>query len=36
VPSLIEWDTDLPALAVLLDEAAIAQNILEECHALAA
>ena len=36
VPTLIEWDTDLPALAVLLDEAAIAQNILEECHALAA
>jgi len=26
VPSLIEWDTDLPALDVLLDEAALAQR----------
>ena len=40
VPTLIEWDTDVPALAVLLDEAAKAQAILDEWteapHALAA
>jgi uncharacterized protein (UPF0276 family) len=40
VPTLIEWDTDVPALAVLLDEAAKAQAILdawtEAPHALAA
>jgi uncharacterized protein (UPF0276 family) len=35
-PTLIEWDTDLPALDVLLDEAAIAQAILEEADAVAA
>ena len=35
-PTLIEWDTDIPALSVLLDEAAMAQCILEEEHALAA
>lgn len=34
-PTLIEWDTDLPELEVLLDEAAIAQSILEEAHAVA-
>jgi uncharacterized protein (UPF0276 family) len=28
VPTLIEWDTDLPALAVLLDEAATAQELM--------
>ncbi len=28
VPTLIEWDTDVPALAVLLDEAARAQAIM--------
>jgi len=28
VPVLIEWDTDLPALDVLLDEAAQAQAML--------
>jgi uncharacterized protein (UPF0276 family) len=33
--TLIEWDADLPELEVLLDEAAIAQSILEETHALA-
>jgi uncharacterized protein (UPF0276 family) len=27
VPTLIEWDTDLPALAVLLDQAAQARVI---------
>jgi uncharacterized protein (UPF0276 family) len=35
-PTLIEWDTDLPALEVLLDEAAIAQGVLEEADAVAA
>jgi uncharacterized protein (UPF0276 family) len=35
-PTLIEWDTDLPTLDVLLDEAAIAQSILDESHAVAA
>jgi hypothetical protein len=35
LPTLIEWDTDLPPLAVLLDEAATAQALLEDCHALA-
>jgi uncharacterized protein (UPF0276 family) len=35
-PTLIEWDTDLPALSVLLDEAAKADRILESYHALAA
>jgi uncharacterized protein (UPF0276 family) len=34
-PTLIEWDTDIPALAVLLEEAGRAQEILEECHAAA-
>jgi uncharacterized protein len=28
VPTLIEWDTDIPALAVLLDEAAMAQGLM--------
>ena len=35
-PTLIEWDTDLPGLGVLQDEAAIAQSILEEADAVAA
>ena len=35
-PTLIEWDTDLPGLDVLQDEAAIAQSILEETDAVAA
>src|SRR6267142_4963916 len=30
VPTLIEWDTDVPPLAVLLDEAAQAQRIMSE------
>ncbi len=30
-PTLIEWDTGLPALAVLLDEAAKADRVLHEC-----
>ncbi len=35
-PTLIEWDTDIPPLEILLDEAALAQAILEECDAIAA
>lgn len=35
-PTLIEWDTDMPPLAVLLDEARIADLHLEEPHARAA
>jgi len=34
-PTLIEWDSDIPALAVLMGEAATAQQYLEECHACA-
>jgi uncharacterized protein len=36
VPTLIEWDADLPPLEVLLDEAAKARSRLEACHAVAA
>jgi uncharacterized protein (UPF0276 family) len=36
VPTLVEWDTDIPPLAVLLEEAAKAQSRLEAPHALAA
>jgi len=36
VPTLIEWDTDLPALGVLLAEAAEANRRLNRVHALAA
>ena len=32
VPTLIEWDTDVPSLAVLLDEAAQAQRIMTEAR----
>ena len=35
-PTLIEWDTDLPPLEVLLDEAAIARQIMEVRDAVAA
>jgi uncharacterized protein (UPF0276 family) len=35
-PTLIEWDTDLPALELLLGEAKKADRILEAYHALAA
>ena len=35
-PTLIEWDTDIPPLEVLLDEAAKAQAILETRDAVAA
>ena len=36
IPTLIEWDTELPELAVLVDEARRADAILEERHARAA
>lgn len=36
LPTLIEWDTDLPALSVLLEEAQIADAAREEIHAVAA
>ena len=36
VPTLIEWDTDLPALSVLLDEARKAETIQEKTLALVA
>ncbi|MFN0316393.1 MAG: DUF692 domain-containing protein [Burkholderiales bacterium] len=42
VPTLIEWDTDLPSLNVLLEEASIAQGVLDQWiteepdHAIAA
>ena len=36
VPTLIEWDTDIPPLATLLAEAATAQTFLETPDALAA
>ena len=36
VPTLIEWDQDLPELEVLLDEAARAQEVLDARHAHAA
>ena len=36
VPTLIEWDTDIPEFAVLLGEAATAQTLLEAGHAVAA
>ncbi|TAL79080.1 MAG: DUF692 domain-containing protein [Burkholderiaceae bacterium] len=32
VPALIEWDADIPELEVLMDEAAHAQEILDECE----
>jgi len=36
VPTLIEWDTDIPALNVLVAEAAKADRIAEATHAVAA
>jgi len=36
VPTLIEWDTNLPELSVLVDEASRAQSFLEVAHGLAA
>ena len=32
VPTLIEWDSDLPPLATLVEEATRAETILEACH----
>ncbi|HEC14008.1 MAG TPA: DUF692 domain-containing protein [Acidiferrobacteraceae bacterium] len=36
IPSLIEWDSDLPPLDFLVEEASRAQTIMDECHALVA
>ena len=36
VPTLLEWDTDIPELAVLLEEAATADAYIEERHDIAA
>ncbi|HEX7386435.1 MAG TPA: DUF692 domain-containing protein [Castellaniella sp.] len=36
VPTLIEWDADIPELEVLVDEAARAQEILDGCKAFPA
>ncbi len=36
VPTLIEWDTDIPGLEVLLDEAARAEEVLDARRTLAA
>jgi uncharacterized protein (UPF0276 family) len=36
VPTLIEWDTDIPEFAVLQREAATAQSLLDACLAVAA
>ena len=30
VPALVEWDTDVPALSVLLEEAALARSVLQQ------
>lgn len=35
VPTLVEWDTDIPEFAVLAGEAATAQAVLDRTHALA-
>jgi uncharacterized protein (UPF0276 family) len=36
LPTLIEWDTDVPALSILLDEASLAHALLAECNGVAA
>jgi uncharacterized protein (UPF0276 family) len=36
VPTLVEWDTDLPPLATLVAEAKSAERLQEACHARAA
>ena len=36
IPSLVEWDTDIPALPVLLQEAAKARALMDARHAVAA
>jgi hypothetical protein len=35
VPTLVEWDTDIPALSVLLGEAAKARALMEAANAIA-
>lgn len=36
VPTLVEWDSDIPPLAVLLEEAAKAGELMDKRHAIAA
>jgi len=36
VPTLVEWDNDLPTLAAVVEEARKADRVMEESHALAA
>lgn len=36
VPTLVEWDSDIPPLAVLLEEAAKAGELMQKRHAIAA
>ena len=36
VPTLVEWDRDLPALDVLLGEAALAERLMDHCRVRAA
>jgi uncharacterized protein len=36
VPTLVEWDADMPPLAVLVAEAAKAESMMELRHACAA
>ncbi len=35
-PTLVEWDADIPSIALLLEEAAKAQDLMEKRHAVAA
>ncbi len=35
-PTLVEWDNDIPAFSVLLEEARLAEKKLEQCHAITA
>ncbi len=36
IPTLIEWDTDIPTLSVLLEEAEQANTLMDKYHVLAA
>jgi uncharacterized protein len=36
VPTLVEWDSDIPPLPVLLEEASMARDLMEKRHAVAA
>jgi uncharacterized protein (UPF0276 family) len=34
IPTLVEWDSNIPAWPVLKAEAAAAQKILDRCHSI--